>query len=76
MTYLLYTVSGIADDPVTEEVSMMTSSNGNICGALMFSVICAGLNGWIDDREAGDLRCYRAHGDVTVMGHQQIMMLI
>ena len=36
-------------------------------GALMFSLICSGINGRVNNREAGDLRCYRAHYDVTVM---------
>ena len=36
-------------------------------GALMFTVICARINGWVNNREAGDLRRYRAHCDVTVM---------
>ena len=36
-------------------------------GALMFSLICVWINGWINNREAGDLRRYRAHYDVTVM---------
>ena len=36
-------------------------------GALMFSLICVGLKGWINNREAGDLRRYRVHYDVTVM---------
>ena len=27
-------------------------------------------NGWVNNREAGDLRRYRAHYDVTVMQHQ------
>ena len=35
--------------------------------ALMFSLICARINGWVNDREAGDLRRYRAHYDVIVM---------
>ena len=37
------------------------------CGALMFSLICAWINGWVNNRESGDLRRYRAHYDVTVM---------
>ena len=60
----------------------MTSSSGNIfrvtghlCGefaaqrrgALMFSLICTRINGWVNNREAGDLRRNRAHYDVTVM---------
>ena len=36
-------------------------------GALMFSFICARINGWKNNREAGDLRRYRAHYDVIVM---------
>ena len=36
-------------------------------GALMFSFICVWINGWVNNREAGNLRCYRAHYDVIVM---------
>ena len=36
-------------------------------GALMFSLICARINGWVNNREAGDLRRYHAHYDVIVM---------
>ena len=36
-------------------------------GALMFSLICVWINGWVNNRDAGDLRRYRAHYDVTVM---------
>ena len=35
--------------------------------ALMFSLICAWINGWVNNGEAGGLRCHRAHYDVTVM---------
>ena len=35
--------------------------------ALMFSLICAWANGWANNRDAGDLRRYRAHYDVTVI---------
>ena len=38
--------------------------------ALMFTLICAWINGWVNNREVGDLRCHRAHYDVIVMwGH-------
>ena len=40
---------------------------GQWCGALMFSLICGWINDWVNNREAGDLRRYRAHYDVTVM---------
>ena len=36
-------------------------------GALMFSLNCVWINGWVNNREAGDLRRYRTHYDVTVM---------
>ena len=35
--------------------------------ALMFSLICAWINGWVNNSEAGDLRRHRAHYDVTLM---------
>ena len=36
-------------------------------GALMFSLICTWINGWVNNREAGDLRPIRTHYDVCVM---------
>ena len=36
-------------------------------GALMFSLICARIYGWVNNREAGDLRRHRAHYDVIEM---------
>ena len=36
-------------------------------GALMASLICVWINGWVNNREAGDLRRHRIHYDVTVM---------
>ena len=35
--------------------------------ALMFSLICAWINGWVNNGETGDLRRYRDHYDVIVM---------
>ena len=35
--------------------------------ALMFSLACAWINVWVNNREAGDLRRHRAHYDVTAM---------
>ena len=34
-------------------------------GVLMFSLICVWINGWVKNREAGDLRRYRVHCDVS-----------
>ena len=36
-------------------------------GAFMFSLICAWINRWVNNGEAGDLRRYRAHYDVIAM---------
>ena len=42
-------------------------AKGQWRGALMFSLICVWINDWVNNREAGDLRRYRAHYDVIVM---------
>ena len=47
--------------------SVNSPHKGQWLGALMFSVICAWINGWENNHEAGDLRRHRAHYDVTVM---------
>ena len=40
---------------------------GQWSGALMLSLICAWINGGVNNRDAGDLRRQRAHYDVNVM---------
>ena len=45
----------------------------SISGALMFSLICAWINGWVDNRMAGDLRHHCAHYYVTVMSLRQYL---
>ena len=54
-------VRGIHRSPVN------SPHKGQWRGALMFSLICVWINGWVNNREAGDLRRYRSHYDVTVM---------
>ena len=54
-------VRGIHRSPVN------SPHKGQWRGALMFSFICAWINGWVNNGEAGDLRRHRAHYDVTVM---------
>ena len=54
-------VRGIHRSPVN------SPHKGQWHGALIFSLICVWINGWVNNREAGDLRCYRAHSDVSVM---------
>ena len=54
-------------------VPVNSPHKGQWRGALMFSLICVWINGWVNNREAGDLRRYRGHHDVTVMhgAHQR-----
>ena len=54
------------NSPVTVHWSPVNSPHkGQWRGALMFSFICAWMNGWVNTGEAGDLRRHRAHYDVT-----------
>ena len=54
-------VRGIHRSPVN------SLHKGQWCGASVFSLICAWENGWVNNREAGDLRRHRTHYDVIVM---------
>ena len=54
-------VRGIHRSPVN------SSHKGQWRRALMFFFICVWINGCVNNREAGDLRRYRAHYDVRVM---------
>ena len=56
-------VRGIHRSPVN------SPHKGQWRGALVFSLICAWINAWVNNREAGDLRRSRAHYDVSVMRH-------
>ena len=58
--YWLY-VRGIHRSPVN------SPHKGQWRGALMFSLICAWINGWVNNREAGDLRRHRGHYHVILM---------
>ena len=42
-------------------------------GSLMFSLICVWINGWVNNREAGDLRRHRGHYDVIKMWVENVM---
>ena len=54
-------VRGIHRSPVNSQ------HKGQWRRALMFSLICTWIHGWVNNGEAGDLRRHRAHYDVTVM---------
>ena len=56
-------VRGIHRSPVN------SPHKGQWRGALMFSLICVWINGWVNNDEAGDLRRSQAHYDVIVMEH-------
>ena len=43
------------------------SRKGQWRGALIFSLIFAWTNGWVNNRDAGDLRRHRAHYDTPVI---------
>ena len=49
--------------------SVNSPHKGQWRGALMFSLICTWINGWVNNGEAGDLRRHQAHYDVTVKKH-------
>ena len=54
-------VRGIHRSPVN------SPHKGQWRGALMFTLICARINDWVNNGEAGDLRRNRAHYDVIIM---------
>ena len=54
-------VRGIHRSPVN------SPHKGQWCGALVFSLIWVWINGWVNNREAVDLRRHRAHDEVIVM---------
>ena len=46
---------------------MNSPHKGHWRGAFIFCLICAWTNGWVNSRDAGDLRRHCAHYNVTVM---------
>ena len=48
-------------------VTVDSPHKGQWRGALMFSLICAWINAWVNNRVAGDSRRHSAYYDVTVM---------
>ena len=60
---LLGFVQGIHWSPVN------SPHKGQWCWTLKFSFICTWTNSWINNRQAGDLRCHKdnAHSDVIIM---------
>ena len=63
-TFLVF-VRGLHRSP------MNSPHKGQWRGALVFSVICAWTNGWVNNREASDVRRHHAHYDVTVIEYNK-----
>ena len=47
--------------------SVDSPHKGQWCRALMFSLICAWINDWANNRDAGGLKGHRTHCDATIM---------
>ena len=62
-------VRGIHRSPVN------SPHKGQWRGALMFSLICIWINGWVNNRGAGGLRRYRAHYDIIVMNAERFHVM-
>ena len=60
----------------THRLPVNSRHKGQWRGALMCPLICAWINRWVNNREAGDLRHRRAHYDVTIMDQQKKPMCI
>ena len=56
-------VRGIHRSPVN------SPHKGQWRGALMFTLICARIIGWVNNRKAGDLRRYRPKYDIVMKRH-------
>ena len=66
-TFSVQLALSAGNSPVTGESPVNFPHKGQWRGPLVFSLIYAWINGWVNNRETGDLRCYRAHYDVIVM---------
>ena len=53
--------------PFVQGIHRSSPYKGQWRGALMFSLICVWINGWVNNREAGDLIRNRAHYNVIVI---------
>ena len=51
----------------TKQLFFHMTTCGLLIRPIMVSLICAWINGWVNNRETGDLRRHRAHYDVIVM---------
>ena len=56
----------LVNGPLWGEVVGDSPHKGQWRGALVFYLICAWTNGWVNDRDTGDLRPHRTHYDANV----------
>ena len=54
--------------------SVNSPHKGQWRGALMFSLICSWINGWVNSRKAGDLRRNGAHCGVTTLKIEDVVV--
>ena len=66
----IFRVTGPLCGEFTGHLWIPHTKKGRWRGALMFSFICAWINVWVNNREAGDLRSLCAHYDVIVMKYK------
>ena len=81
--FLHYILITFKENMMTSSNENISRVTGHLCGEFTghpwisrtksvtrsfdFSFICAWINGWVNNREADDLRRHRVHHDVTVM---------
>ena len=63
----IFRITGHLCGEFTDPGPVNSPHKGQWRGALMFPLICAWMNGWVNNRKAGDLRRHRSHYDVSVM---------
>ena len=57
----------VGNSPVTGEFPAQRPVRWSFAVFCLLFLICVCINGWVNNRKAGDLRHYRAHYDVTVI---------
>ena len=76
-THSIHTSAKPHDDVIKwKHFPVNSPHKGQWRGALMLSFTCVWINGWVNNREAGDLRRHRAHYDVIVMNYKITYIII
>ena len=72
----IFRVTGHLYGEFTGPLSVNSPHKGQWRRALMFPLICVWINDWVNNREAGVLRRYLDHYDVSVMGEIDTVLLM